>query len=80
LSEADERAFAATVRGRRGYVWGVCGPAGGGALLERLLAFDVAAVVGTDQNAGGLVEFGHAIDDDRVTLLLGAVEDRQQLA
>jgi FlaA1/EpsC-like NDP-sugar epimerase len=61
------------------FVLGVCG-AVGRALLERLLAFDVAAVVGTDHNAGGLVELGHAIDDDRVTLLLGAVEDRQQLA
>jgi FlaA1/EpsC-like NDP-sugar epimerase len=79
LSEADDWALAAFVRGRRVFVSGVC-KAFGRALLERLRAFDVAAVVGTGHNAGGLFELGHAIDDERVSLLLGAVQDRQQRA
>jgi FlaA1/EpsC-like NDP-sugar epimerase len=79
LSEADDQALAAFLRGRRVFVSGVCGTVGR-ALLERLLAFDVAAVVGTDHNEGGLFELGRAIDDERVSLLLGAVQDRQQLA
>jgi len=78
VSPTPDQLLASFLRGRRIFISGVCGTVGR-ALLERLLAFEVAAVIGTDHNEGALFELGNAIRDERVTLLLGAVEDRQQL-
>ncbi len=78
MSDAAEEVLAGFLRGRRVFISGVCGTIGR-ALLERLRAFDVAAIVGTDHNEAALFELDSAIDDARVTLLLGAVQDRQQL-
>jgi len=78
VSSTADQPLASFLRGRRVFISGVCGTVGR-ALLERLLTFEVAEVIGTDHNEGALFELGNAVRDERVTLLLGAVEDRQQL-
>jgi len=79
VSSSADQPLASFLRGRRVFISGVCGTVGR-ALLERLRGFDVAAIIGTDHNETGLFDLGNSIADERVRLLLGAVEDRRQLA
>lgn len=63
---------------RRVFLTGVCGTVGR-AMLARLLDSRVAAIVGSDHDEGGLFELSDVIDDPRVRLILGDVQNRRQL-
>lgn len=67
------------LEGKRVFVTGVCGTIGR-ALLERLMNSEAASIVGSDHNEGALFELAERIDDPRVRLILGDVQDRHQLA
>ncbi len=78
MAESSDNGLEDFLRGRRVLVTGVCGTVGRG-LLTRLLASEAAAIVGIDHNEGALFELMESTVDERVRLILGDVQSRQQL-
>ncbi len=79
MTGSDGSRLDSFLRGRRILVTGACGTVGR-ALLTRLLTSEAASIIGIDHNEGALFELMESISDERVRLILGDVQNRQQLA